>query len=60
MMAAHSESAARLSTLPVDVQASIFAFLPHGDLARFSSVSREFCDVASLDRLWSPMLVRHL
>jgi hypothetical protein len=60
-MAARAESETRLelSTLPVDAQASILAFLPLGDLVRFSADSRGYRGVASLDRLWSPMLVQH-
>jgi hypothetical protein len=45
-----------LSALPMDAQASILAFLPHGDLARFSEISRGCCGVATTDRLWIPML----
>jgi hypothetical protein len=59
MMATRSESAAHLSALPVDARASIFAFLRLSDFAHFSAASRACHKVASLDLLWSPMLVRH-
>jgi hypothetical protein len=52
-----TEDASFLS-LPVDAQASILAFLPHRDLARFSTVSRGCSNVATMDRLWSPLLAR--
>ena len=52
------ESQKRLSTLPVDIQASILSFLAHGDLAIFAAVSRESSGVATLDQLWAPLLAR--
>jgi hypothetical protein len=49
----------RLSTLNVDAQTSILAFLSHGDLVRFSSVSKQCHTVAKMDRLWTPLLARN-
>jgi hypothetical protein len=48
-----------LSKLPVDIQASILAFLACGDLARFCVVSHACRSMAIMDRLWRPLMVRH-
>jgi hypothetical protein len=53
-----TNEALRLCFLPVDAQASILSFLPHGDLARFSQVSRGSQGVATMDRLWRPLFAR--
>jgi hypothetical protein len=48
-----------LSTLPVDIQASILEFLACDDLARFCVVGRACRSVAIMDRLWRPLMARH-
>jgi hypothetical protein len=50
----------RLSTLPVDAQTSILAFLSHGDLVLFSRVSKQCLGVANMKRLWISLISRHV
>jgi hypothetical protein len=45
--------------LPVDAQASILSFLTSGELARFLKVGQRCQRVATMDRLWMPLLARH-
>jgi hypothetical protein len=56
MKRAREECAMGFLALPIDAQASILAFLPHGDLARFSEISRGCRGVATMDHLWIPVL----
>jgi hypothetical protein len=53
------ERSLALLELPVDAQASILAFLSHGDMLFYSRVSQRCCSLATMDRLWSPLLARH-
>jgi hypothetical protein len=48
-----------ISSLPTDIQSSVFAFLEYDELARMSAVSQQLRGVAIMDRLWSPLLARH-
>ena len=48
-----------LLLLPVDAQTSILSFLEYDDVVHFSAVSEECCDVATMDRVWSPLLAQH-
>jgi hypothetical protein len=48
-----------LRLLPLDVQASVLSFLARGDLAHFSTVSKECLGVATIVSLWLPLLVYH-
>jgi hypothetical protein len=48
-----------LTLLPVDAQACILSFLGRHDLIHFAAVSRGCQGVATMERLWIPLLGRH-